>query len=138
MRALSLALSLAALGLIGLAAPAPAAPQKAKSAPPPDLGIEGINGADLSAKPPRSKQARQSVSPVLIKAQVLLDRAHFSPGVIDGHDGDNFRRALAAFEEARDLKATRIRLDATPELQPDNVVELASRQKRAAAEAMET
>ena len=45
---------------------------------------------------------------------------------------------IQAREEARDLKATRIRLDATPELQSDNVVELASRQKRAAAEAIET
>lgn len=45
---------------------------------------------------------------------------------------------IQAREEARDLKSTRIRLNATPELQPDNVVELASRQKRAAAEAIET
>ena len=38
---------------------------------------------------------------LLIKAQVILDRAHFSPGVIDGRDGTNFRRALTAFEAAR-------------------------------------
>ena len=38
---------------------------------------------------------------LLIKAQVILDRAHFSPGVVDGRDGTNFHRALAAFEAAR-------------------------------------
>ena len=38
---------------------------------------------------------------LLIKAQVILDRAHFSPGAVDGRDGANFRRALTAFEAAR-------------------------------------
>lgn len=41
--------------------------------------------------------------PFLIRAQTLLDRAHASPGVIDGRDGDNFKKALTAFREMRGM-----------------------------------
>jgi lipoprotein-anchoring transpeptidase ErfK/SrfK len=47
--------------------------------------------------------ASQSQRDALIRAQVILDRAHFSPGVIDGRVGGNFSRALGAFEAAHGL-----------------------------------
>jgi lipoprotein-anchoring transpeptidase ErfK/SrfK len=68
------------------------------ASPPKGLERDAVNNADLAAK------EEGGVSPALIKAQVLLDRARFSPGVIDGRKGENVQNALKAFEKARQLK----------------------------------
>ena len=51
------------------------------------LDMQHVNDAQLTS----SKADQSRISPTAIKAQVLLDRARFSPGEIDGKAGDNFK-----------------------------------------------
>jgi len=86
------ALALVFFGLWGAVLPAVAAPEGKR------LEIDAVNNADLSSKD------EKGISPALVKAQILLDRARFSPGVIDGYRGDNLQSALKAFEAAHNLQ----------------------------------
>ncbi|MEO8811341.1 MAG: L,D-transpeptidase family protein [Caulobacteraceae bacterium] len=57
---------------------------------------------DRAALPASGAVARRDL---LIRVEVLLDRAHFSPGVIDGTAGANLEAALADFQTARKIPA---------------------------------
>ena len=70
-------------------------------APPAFAGLDAaaINNAEFKGKLPDDDR----INPVIVKAQVLLDRANFSPGEIDGKLGENAQKALKAFAEAKGL-----------------------------------
>jgi lipoprotein-anchoring transpeptidase ErfK/SrfK len=51
--------------------------------------------------------AKGRITPIMIKAQILLDRARFSPGEIDGKYGENFTKALTAFADHEGLGPAR-------------------------------
>jgi lipoprotein-anchoring transpeptidase ErfK/SrfK len=64
------------------------------------LTLEAINAAQYA--PGKNGEHRA----LTFKAQVLLDRAGFSPGVIDARDGENYRQALNSFQQQNGLNAT--------------------------------
>lgn len=51
----------------------------------------------------RNQQADKGPDPFIVKAQILLSRRSISPGVIDGVDGENFRKAVAQFRRLENL-----------------------------------
>jgi lipoprotein-anchoring transpeptidase ErfK/SrfK len=63
-------------------------------------------GKTQAGRAPKAKP-----DPLVMKTQVLLERAKFSPGAIDAKDGTNLQKALWAFQQAKGMPATG-RLDA--------------------------
>jgi lipoprotein-anchoring transpeptidase ErfK/SrfK len=67
----------------------------------------GMDAAAIgSAEPSKKTLSNEKPTPAGVRLQVLLDRAHFSPGEIDGRFGENAKKALRAYAEARQLPSS--------------------------------
>ncbi len=77
-------------------------------------GAATAQNPEKARAPSPSKQPQQAaaqgqddqIDGTVFHAQVLLDRAGFSPGVIDGLEGVSFTAALKGFQESRGLQIT--------------------------------
>ena len=96
-----------------LPAPAGAAPHRSKKKPPArrhtvhkasasaSLNPDAVNDPGVAAPVgPRSS------GPATLRAQILLARAHFSCGEIDGHSGSNLQGAISDFQAAHGLPSS--------------------------------
>jgi lipoprotein-anchoring transpeptidase ErfK/SrfK len=94
--------------------------------PPQPIGIETISAADLAVlipaqvlfgtaglvpagdptQPVAQPEGPKPRDPAIAKLQILLDQNGASPGVIDGYDGDNVRKAILGFQAMWGLPET--------------------------------
>ncbi len=87
-----------------------AAPQVNAAAPANALTVEAVNDAGKPADAVPATKAKAKKAPAkpssaaLLRAQILLDRAHFSSGEIDAASGSNMRLALSGFQKKSGLE----------------------------------
>lgn len=103
--ALPMAAGLSRQGIEAATFEAQASPPPASAAPSTPAAPAASPTAAIPQHPAGRDAAPATPAPSapLIRAQILLDRSPFSPGAIDGLDGENLRQAVAAFEAAHDL-----------------------------------
>lgn len=87
---------------------APATPEGSSSQSPGSGGesLESVNWQRVDEAPVMVPLRGDISGPSVLKAQVLLDRVNYGPGVIDGHWGKNTEIAVHWFQRQHGLEAT--------------------------------
>lgn len=90
---------------------APSAPEAAPNSSTNSnaLTAEAVNSAGKNAAPATDAGAAKSGKgnkAAMLRAQILLDRAHFSPGEIDGAYGSNTKSAIMGYQRKMGLNTT--------------------------------
>jgi len=81
------------------------------SAVPEDVTIAQSNSppqnrADALQQVEATPSGEAQFNATMVRIEVALDRAHFSPGVIDGYNGDNVHKAVSAYQAAHNMPVT--------------------------------
>ena len=106
--------SLLCLALLSAGLPMAAFAQLSATAPAAPQTVAQPAATTIAPAPPASAADATRTGPKgILRAQVLLDRAFFSPGEIDGRAGSNLRRALTGFQQAKGLAVSGVLDDAT-------------------------
>jgi lipoprotein-anchoring transpeptidase ErfK/SrfK len=91
--------------ILALAAADSATPAKSRAVAP--VG-RSLGATEIEDSTKTGAIAPGATGPRVVRAQILLDRARFSPGEIDGVYGDDFGIAVKGYQELHNMKPTGI------------------------------